>query len=349
MKADLSKTADFEAMMQLGEPPRNRGLESMKALPEDVEPLPEGVEWVEVDVPMRRGFEAAGGRKKRVPVTKPEALANRDGYQSKFLDGWEIALPTPVGAKKDDALKLKRGGAGHELKYLHFSTVQSKSRRMPLFVGVNIDGTQEQKISRTSIPWCFDGRLDVGDQIGDEVYADTNRQLDRGHMVRREDPIWGPMKTAQQANIDTFHYTNACPQIAEVNEQIWLGLETYVLRNTRKDDMMVSVFTGPVFTDDDHPYRDILVPKSFWKVVAVVTDEGRPSATAYEVSQERQVSGLEFVFGRYKTFQCSIKSIEEKTALSFGDLSKYDGFSVSEEKDSRSRRSRLESLEMVRV
>jgi endonuclease G len=284
-----------------------------------------------------------------VPVTKPEALADREGYQPSFLDGWKIALPEPVGAKADDALKLRRGGKGHELKYLHFSTVQSASRHMPMFVAVNIDGTQERKITRTSVPWCFDGRLDPADQIGDEVYADTNRQLDRGHMVRREDPIWGPMKEARQANIDTFHYTNACPQMADVNEHIWLGLENYVLRNTRKDEMMVSVFTGPVFTEGDPDYRGILVPKSFWKVVAVITDDGRPSATAYEVSQAKELSGLEFAFGAYMTFQCSIKSIEEKTSLRFGDLAKYDGFSVTEAETGKPSRTHLESLEMVRV
>ena len=191
-----------------------------------------------------------------------------------------------------------------------------------MFVGVNIDGTHERKITRTATPWRFDGRLDVADQIGDEVYSEQKNVLDRGHMVRREDPIWGEdMEIARRANIDTFHFTNACPQMAQVNQQVRLGLEDYILRNTRTRDMRVSVFTGPVFTGSDFPHRGALVPKSFWKVVAVVTDEGRPSATAYEVSQEEQLSALEFAFGKYKTFQCSIRSIEGETALSFGDLS----------------------------
>ena len=220
---------------------------------------------------------------------------------------------------------------------------------MPLFVAVNIDGNTERKITRTSIPWCFDGRLDVADQVGDEVYSEINNVLDRGHMVRREDPIWGHMKVARRANVDTFHFTNACPQMAAVNQRVWLGLENYVLRNTRTHDMRVTVFTGPVLTTDDYPYRGALVPKSFWKIVAVVTDEGRPSATAYEVSQEEELSALEFVFGAYKTFQCSIREIEEKTSLSFGDLARYDGYSVSEERTGKRHRNELESLEMVRV
>jgi hypothetical protein len=44
----------------------------------------------------------------------------------------------------------------------------------------------------------------------------------------------------------TSYFTNAAPQMAAVNQRNWLGLEQYILRNTRSDDMAVSVFTGPV-------------------------------------------------------------------------------------------------------
>src|SRR6185312_6781398 len=108
--------------------------------------------------------------------------------------------------------------------------------------------------------------------------------------------------------------------------------------------LRVCVFTGPVFTEQDFPFRGALVPKSFWKVVAVVDGDGRPSATAYEVSQEEQLSALEFAFGAYETFQVSIKSIERKTSLSFGDLSRFDGFSATEHHDGGARRVRLDNL-----
>jgi len=336
MKVDLSKTVGLEGMQRLG------GADGIAEGLEDAD-----TETVEIEV--ASALEAAGTKKIRVQVSKPESFAGREGYQPDFLDGWPIPLPEPQGSLRNDVRPLRRGGDGFELKYEHFSTVQSIARRMPMFVGVNIDGSKERKIVRTSTPWRFDGRLDIADQIGDDVYSEENNVLDRGHMVRREDPIWGPMKTAAQANIDTFHFTNAAPQMAAVNQRTWLGLEQYILRNTRDDNMAVTVFTGPVFTDDDFPYRGALIPKSFWKVVAVVTDEGRPSATAYEVSQEAELSALEFVFGAYQTYQVSIREIEEKTSLSFGDLAKYDGFSATERTHGKRTRARLESLEMVRV
>lgn len=337
MKADLSKTVDIDGMQRLGEAADDGIAEGLGD---------DSVETVEIEV---AGALEGTARKIRVQVSKPESFTGRDGYNPDFLDGWSIPLPKPGKKLAKDIRKLRRGGEGHELKYEHFSTVQSASRRMPMFVGVNIDGTKERRIVRTSTPWRFDGRLDVADQIGDEVYSEEANLLDRGHMVRREDPIWGTMKVAARANVDTFHFTNAAPQMGVVNQRTWLGLEQYVLRNTRDDDMAVSVFTGPVFTDDDFPYRGALIPKSFWKVVAVITDEGRPSATAYEISQENELSTLEFVFGAYKTFQISIEELQEKTSLSFGDLAKYDGFSKTERKSGRRTRTELESLEMVRI
>lgn len=51
----------------------------------------------------------------------------------------------------------------------------------------------------------------------------------------------------------------------------------------------------------------------------------------------------------YNTFQCSIREIEDKTSLSFGELSRYDGYSVTEGTTGRRERTKLESLEMIRI
>jgi endonuclease G len=344
MRVDLSKTAGGDSMRQLAPPDASGFGNSLQGM----ETHPEGVEYQEIEIVS--GIEATGkeSKKNRVLVTKPETLADREGYRPAFLGDWTIPLPVPQGELKRDVRDLRRGGKGWELKYEHFSTCQSISRRMPMFVGVNIDGTARKKITCTNMVWRFDGRLDIADQIG-TFYSHETNMLDHGHMMRREGPNWGEMNVAQRANTDTFHFTNACPQMAAVNQRLWLGLENYVLLNTRKHTTRVSAFTGPVFTDEDLPYRGTLVPRSFWKVVAVVDEGGRPSATAYEVSQKAELSALEFLFGECRIFQTSIKDIEEKTGLSFGDLSSYDGFSAIEATTGKRQRSPLENFEMVRI
>ncbi len=133
-------------------------------------------------------------------------------------------------------------------------------------------------------------------------------------MTRKEDPIWGPEDTARTACADTFHVTNAVPQTQPFNAPIWLGLEDYALEHARQDQMRISVFTGPIFGDSD-PVRDgVKIPLEFFKVIAFIHDDtGKLCATGYTVSQGDSLSGEEFVFGEFKTYQVSIRSIEART------------------------------------
>lgn len=315
-RARLSQTATLESMTRLGDE-RTAMLESPSAM-----------------------LEKAG----KEPTTPASELKGRGGYDASFLSGWKIPFPKPKGKALTDARKI---GSSIEIKYTHFSVVLSKSRKMTLFGAVNIDGAKSRRIARTPIVWAFDGRISEKFQWGDALY--DNNDLDRGHMVRREDPVWGTMAEANQANEDTFHFTNSCPQMAGVNQHIWLGLEDYVLKHARADKMRVSVFTGPFFTKKDLKYRDALVPLSFWKVVAIVTDDGRPSATAYRVSQEKELSELEFVYAGYQTFQISIQQVIDGTGIDFSGLAKYDGFSVHESTTGEQLVERIDSLENIRV
>lgn len=292
--------------------------------------------------------EAELERAGREPTTNAGDFEGRTGFDPGFLNGWEIQLPLATGSRAADMLNVRRGvGQGKpELKYQHFSVIMSKSRRLPMLTAANIEGTQSRSVPRIK-SWYFDGRLDKEDQWGDALY--DHNALDRGHMVRREDPVWGDMGTAKRANRDTFHFTNSCPQIAGVNQQTWLGLENYILHNARADGMRVSVFTGPFFSDDDLEYRGARVPLAFWKVVAIVTEEGRPSATAYKVSQARELEELEFVYAAYRTFQISIRQVIDATNLDFSALVPYDGFSEHESTSGTPLIERLDTLSQIRV
>lgn len=255
-------------------------------------------------------------------VRPPAYFRGRTGYDARFIDGLPVPLPGIGGARRGDEARLL-SGRGAELQYTHFSSVMSRSRRLPIVTACNLDGKRRKKIPRPDTDvWFLDGRIALEHQIGEELYADNI--LDRGHMVRREDPVWG--SAAQTANIDTFHFTNCAPQVAAMNQRIWLGLEDYILGNAEVHELRVNVFTGPVFRDDDRIYRGVRIPMAYWKVVAIRTPE-RPSATAYLLSQSKLLDELEFMFGQYKTYQLAIKEIEALTGLDFGVLSKYDGFS----------------------
>ena len=287
------------------------------------------------------GLESTGGG-----VSQSAVFVGRNGYAANFLSGWNLAFPQPMGSRADDVALLKRGGTGFELKYQNFSVVLSKSRRMTMYTAVNIDGSQSRQIGRTD-NWRYDGRLDKEDQWGNELYS--GNALDRGHMVRREDPIWGTVEEARIANDDTFHFTNSCPQMAGVNQKTWLGLENYVLQNARVDGMKVTVFTGPFFSDDDLDYRGAKIPLAFWKVVVIVTEDGRPSATAYKVSQSKELQELEFVYAGYKTYQISIQQVINNTEIDFSALLPYDGFSQHEATNGGTLEEPIDTLENIRI
>jgi endonuclease G len=212
-------------------------------------------------------------------TTSAATLAERTGYDDGFLD-FDMPLPTPMGERANDILEVGGDAAGR-LNYTHFTVVMSRTRRMAMFVAVNIDGSESVKIERGKDQWALDGRIPAEAQAGEELYADN--LLDRGHLVRREDPNWGA--DAATANEDTFHFTNCAPQMAAFNQKTWLSLEDHVLQNTRRWRERVTVFSGPVFRDDDRSYRGVRIPAAFWKVVAFVLEEGRPSATAYIIEQ----------------------------------------------------------------
>lgn len=161
-------------------------------------------------------------RPEHEPETPVEELEGRRGYDPDFLEGWRIKLPKAAGDTAGDIQRLRRGGAGVELKYHNFYVIMSVSRRMPMLTASNIDGNESRRVSRLS-SWSFDGRLDKEDQWGDILYY--KQGLDCGHMVRREDPVWGDLEEARRANFDTFHFTNSCPQMPGVNQVKWIGLE----------------------------------------------------------------------------------------------------------------------------
>ena len=269
---------------------------------------------------------------------------DRQAFDEAFLDAFPVPMPRCVGRTAGDEAPLKLG-SGHVLRYSHFSVVMSMSRRIALYTACNIDGRASKKIKRDADAWYYDDRIDRAHQAGNELYRDN--ELDRGHLVRREDPVWGPQ--AALANDDTFHFTNCSPQHSGMNQKTWLGLEDYLLQNARVHSLRISVFTGPVLRDDDMVYRGVKIPKEYWKVVAFRTDD-RPSATAYMVSQGKLIEDLEFVFGRYKTYQVAVAEVQELAGLDFGDLSRFDGFSNENALEAnRWRREELRSWEAIRI
>ena len=263
--------------------------------------------------------------KKEIKVIELDShnYKNRNGYDANFLEK-KVPLPNIPDNLMNDVVKLKNSN-NEELKYTNFSAVLSKSRGLAFYTAVNIDGSKLKQLERNNDVWYYDPRVDLEFQYGPELYS--NNDLDRGHLVRRLDPVWG--SNFKDANEDTFHFSNCSPQHKNLNQKTWLDLEDYILRNTDVHDLKVNVFTGPVFNQNDLIYRGkYLIPSEFWKVVTIVkNDDNAISSTAYLQTQKQLIENLKFVFGEYKTYQVRITKIESLTGLDFGNLRTFDPLS----------------------
>jgi endonuclease G, mitochondrial len=262
----------------------------------------------------------------KVGTLSKEWYKQATGYQEAFLgSGYKVPLPEIGGDLKEDILTFGKGD--YVLDYTHFSLVMSRSRKQAFFTAVNIDGSEAKDIRRTKDVWYFDPRIGKEDQYGPELYESND--LDRGHLVRRMDPGWGP--DAEEANEDTFHFTNCSPQHKNLNQKTWLNLEDYIGKNAKKFGLKVNVFTGPVFRSDDRIYREkYKIAAEYWKVVVMVKDDGKLSATAYIQTQKNLIEDLEFAYGAYKTYQVPVATIEDLTGLSFGKMQTHDPLAAIE-------------------
>jgi endonuclease G, mitochondrial len=233
------------------------------------------------------------------------------GFDARFL-GVDAAMPRVPQA---------RAATSVELDYEHFTVVLDTTRRFAAVTGVNIDGARLMQVPRDD-RWRFDERIPSEHQAGPDVYA--NNDLDRGHLVRRNDPVWGTPDVADRANTDTFRFTNAAPQASGFNQsrELWVGLEDHVLEHARVHELKLSVFTGPVFGDEDPPYRGIRIPLKFWKIAAWNTGEvdQSPLIDTDTLPRAPRAPGAVPPLGPFRTFQVRVAAIAELTGLAMPEL-----------------------------
>ncbi len=257
------------------------------------------------------------------PQQKPETEPTVKIPPAKGFDPNFLPLKVELPALDDETAPL--------LNYRHFSVKMNPERRLPYYTAVNINAEKynqlkEQLPTRKELGdnWVTEPRIPKTEQLPESFY--DHNDFDLGHMVRREDALWGDsVEEAIAANNDTFHLTNAVPQHKDFNRnaQRWKGLEDYALKNARANDLKVSVFSGCVFDENDRTFEAVKIPGKFWKILVMVKLNGELSATGYLVQQDdliRSITEREagFRYEQFKTYQVPISKIEELTGLQFG-------------------------------
>lgn len=226
-----------------------------------------------------------------------------------------IAVPCLPPDLAEDAELLEGSSV---IDYTHFSLTLSRSRRLARWVGWNMDGSSMKLLDRSGISFRKDPRLPAEAQVGNELYQ--GNPLDRGHLARRGALTWGELEEADQANRDSFYYTNISPQMDDFNQSrqdgIWGHLENALFDDVQVDLLRVSVFAGPVFRDTDQSYRDVQLPSEYWKLI-LFRHQGRLTARTFLLTQNLDRLRVLLMLDEFRVYQISVIELEERTGLVF--------------------------------
>jgi endonuclease G len=251
-------------------------------------------------------------------------LASRTGFDREFL-GVVTPLPSPTVAISADVVEVD--GLPF-LNYEHFSLAMSASRRMARWVAWNIDGAalvDDGTLSRDRDGFRRDPRLRPEQQILDDLYRDN--LLDRGHIARRADLLWGPLDEASRANADSFFFTNVTPQMEAFNQAgrggLWGRLEDALIGQVALTRDRISIFGGPILSLDDRPYKSILVPDEFWKAFIYRLD-GQPRAKAFLLTQSLDGLERDIELPTWAPYEITMVELSQRTALDFPSVRAWD-------------------------
>ena len=150
------------------------------------------------------------------------------GYDPSFLPGNQVLAPTGTAVVEADYSATRAGDRVRH--YAHYTLAMSAARRFARWVAWNVDGNALKSLSRKGINFVLDPAYEPDQQVDDTLYS--HNDLDRGHIARRADLVWGTDTEAAQANVDSFFFTNITPQLRDFNQSrehgLWGELENAI-------------------------------------------------------------------------------------------------------------------------
>lgn len=170
-----------------------------------------------------------------------------------------------------------------------------------------------------------------------------NSCFDRGHQTPSADRT-----SRYHDNLATFYMSNMAPQTAFLNRKIWADLESFSRDLVRNEGRKLQIYAGTILRDGREKIgrnRDIEVPESYYKVVAIyandlakkpmahiavmmpnVTSRGKdPLAYLEETCQEQKTSGSAATISKsWRDYRVSLRQIEISAGVKFPHLERTE-------------------------
>ncbi len=214
--------------------------------------------------------------------------------------------------------------AGIRLQRTGYTLLYNKEWRLPVWVGWHLtkahtNGSNERK----GIKFAEDDDVPTPRATNADY---VNSGYDRGHICPSGDNKW-----SEKAQLQSFLYTNCCPQLHNLNAGDWRELEEKC-RDWAKKYGDIYIVAGPLLLNKQHRKigkNKVVVPEAFFKVVLCMkgmpkaigfiyrneTTDKKMSAYVHSVDEVERITGYDF----FAALPDGIEKKVEKTA----DLSQW--------------------------
>jgi endonuclease G len=125
---------------------------------------------------------------------------------------------------------------------------------------------------------------------------------DRGHNMDAYDN-----RCEEEAEHESFYYSNMCPQTPGLNRGQWKALEEHC-RTLAKSYDSILIWCGSIAGDKNNKIGKITVPISCWKILYI---KSLDSTAAFNMPNDSKLSGT------YKNYDIALDSLQSLTHIKF--------------------------------
>lgn len=218
-----------------------------------------------------------------------------------------------ANAQADDALldtKVQEGSALSKsasgfiaLERAAYKLSYNPSTRNPVWVAWHLTADHtDGDYSRKGIKFAEDEEVPTPRATNMDY---VNSGYDRGHMCPSGDNKW-----SEEAQLQSFLYTNCCPQLHNLNAGDWNELEGKCRKWAKKYGSLYIV-CGPLMLNKKHKTigkNKVVVPEAFFKVVLCM--EGEPKAIGFIYRNEANNKTMSYYVN-------TVDEVERLTGLDF--------------------------------
>ena len=251
---------------------------------------------------------SANGKSVTYTITQQQTDGHTGGsgeYGSETILGDVSLLEAPKLSGRSSAYYITH--RVEQGQRVNFSVEYDVVYHHPIWVCYSADEYTSQRRTGRSDAWSWDPF--VPSQY--EVTRSAFKGYDRGHIVASADRLY-----SEEANQQTFYYTNMSPQRRNLNTGVWLQLEQLVqgwARNSRLRDKLYVVKGGTLREGETLGVTvgGITVPRYYW--MAILAQRGNHyQAIAFWTDHNNPAQ-----VARPRTIAISIDQLEECTGLDF--------------------------------